>query len=81
MNNKIMNIRVHLYGELKERYLPSGKTTICLKHGTTIKELALILKMPIDDIVVALVNGRAEKMDYKITENSRIDLFPILKGG
>ena len=76
-----MKVQVHLYGELKERYLPKGKKTFTLEYGAPITVLAETLRMPIDEIVVALVDGQARNLDYKLYKDSRVDLFPVLKGG
>jgi molybdopterin converting factor small subunit len=76
-----MKVEVHLYGDLKEKYLPAGNVTIEIEQGSTTQNLVQGLKMPVDEIVVALVDGRAQKLAFILKDGNRIDLFPILKGG
>ena len=77
----MMQVKVHLYGKLKETYLPAGNMIIEIEQGSTIQDLVQGLKMSVDEIVVALVDGRAQKLAFILKDGNRIDLFPILKGG
>ena len=77
----MMQVKVHLYGELKENYLPAGYMIIEMEQGSSIQDLIQRLNIQINEIVVSLVDGRAQKLAFILTEGNRIDLFPILKGG
>jgi molybdopterin converting factor small subunit len=78
----LVSVRVRLYGELRERLdavAPDG--TLSLPEGSTLETLNGSLGIPIEDVVVTLVNGVAVSQGTVLRDGDRVDVFPPLAGG
>ena len=47
----------------------------------TVGEVCRIMKIPTNNIKVAFVNGKSQKLDYILQGKERIGLFPPVGGG
>ena len=52
-----------------------------LKPGMTVRELAQQINLPVDDVKLILVNGRAAKWDTVLQGDERVAVFPPVGGG
>lgn len=78
----MISVRVRLYGELRERLDAAGPDgTLSLPEGSTLETLNESLGIPIEDVVVTLVNGVAVSRGAVLRDGDRVDVFPPLAGG
>jgi len=79
-----MHITLKLYATLR-RYqpdLPRGASlSLDVPSGTTVHQLLSLVGIPERAALVALVNGKVQKMDYILSEGDAVDLFPPVAGG
>ena len=52
-----------------------------IEPGITVRDLATRLELPIDDIKLIMINGRAGNWDTVLQGNERVALFPPVGGG
>ena len=52
-----------------------------LKRGMTVLEMARQINLPVEDVKLILVNGRAAKWDTVLQGDERVALFPPVGGG
>jgi len=78
----VLHVHIRLYGELRERQdaAASGEP-VSLPEGSTLETLNERLGIPIEDVVVTLVNGVAVSHGTALRDGDRVDLFPPLAGG
>lgn len=50
-------------------------------HALSVKDLALQLSLPLEEIKFAMINGKTASMDAIVAENDRIAFFPAVGGG
>ncbi len=80
-----MKVMVKLYATLR-RFAPQG-TDIgdefeVIFQGTTIGELVHHLGFPLDQAKIVMVNGqRVTKMDFTLSDDDLIVIFPPVGGG
>ena len=75
-----VKVSVSLYGELKVR-IEYDRTTLELAPNSDICRVLSILNLPLEEVVIALVNGKAKSLDYTLENDDHVDIFPPLKGG
>ncbi len=76
-----MRITVHLRGHL---YRYSGYRTrqVDLPHRCpTVRDLLDLVDVPVHEIGVVCVNGRATGLDAYLSEDDAVDITPTLLGG
>ena len=52
-----------------------------LAEGGTVRDLALHLGLPLDDIKIVMINGRHASMDAPLHDGDRVAFFPAVGGG
>jgi len=80
----MIKVDVRLYGSLKE--LIRGEEAdrplvIELRGETTLEQLLVSLGISVEEVVVTLVNGYAERLDYSLNDGDVVDVFPPPIGG
>lgn len=79
-----MNVKVRLFANLRD-YVPTAKigTTLDveLQDGALVRDLANHLKLPLDLVKLAYVNGIYQELDFQLHEDDEIGLFPPIGGG
>lgn len=79
-----MEIRVKLFATLS-RHAPSAQSgrplVIDLAPGATIEDLIKKLQLPIPEIKVVFVNGRARPLDWPLNQGDEVGIFPPIGGG
>jgi molybdopterin converting factor small subunit len=79
-----VKVEVHLFATLAA-FLPAGTTgdsvTLEVADGTTVGELALVLKIPENLDCMTVVNGRDVPSDHRLIDGDALSLFPPLAGG
>jgi len=80
----MIRVEVRLYASLMD-YAPTGNGDRVmlreLDEDATVEQLYGVLEIPLEEVVVSLVNGRAEALDHTLEDGDRIDVFPPLAGG
>ena len=77
-----MKVRVDLYVNLK-KYAPSGDSSfeIQIESGATIKTVLEVLKIPAEEKLVILINGRNADESDRLKEKDTITLYSPISGG
>ena len=79
-SDEAVKISVQLYGELKES-VDDEKFILELANGSDINSILTVLNLHLEDVVITLVNGKAESLNYILENDDHVDIFPPLKGG
>lgn len=74
-----MQITVKLFATL--RVNREKIMTLEVEDGTTPREISERLKIPVLDVAIIMVNGRAVTLDRALVENDVLALFPPVGGG
>ena len=80
----MIKVEVRLYGTLKERLQGDEANRplfIELRNKTTLEQLLDSLAIPVDEVVVTLINGSAEGKSYSLKDGDVVDVFPPPIGG
>jgi len=80
----MIRVEVRLYASLRDYAPAGGGDRVMLRDlddGATVEQLYGVLEIPLEEVVVSLVNGRAEALDHTLEDGDRIDVFPPLAGG
>ncbi|MBW2479174.1 MAG: MoaD/ThiS family protein [Deltaproteobacteria bacterium] len=77
-----MKVRVDLYVNLK-KYASSGDSSfeIQIESGATIKTVLEVLKIPKEEKLVVLINGRNADESGRLKEKDTITLYSPISGG
>lgn len=79
-----MKIKVKLYATLRPYLgdLPSGTPVeMDVPVGLTMGALVEQLKLPLEEVKICFVNGRAVELDQVLEEGGEIGIFPPIGGG
>lgn len=81
-----MKLEVRVFAGLKcnNRELPCyGQNDFSLEvsEKITVSQLYDILMLEGPETLISLVNGLAQKMDYTLSDNDRVGIFPPVGGG
>lgn len=80
----MIKVDVRLYGTLKE-HLQGDEAdrplVIEQRNETTLGQLLDSLAIPVEEVIVTLVNGSAEEKSYSLKDGDVIDVFPPPIGG
>ena len=80
----MINVEVRLYATLR-KYTPKAKQSgvfkVSLRQGVTLQGLYDRLNIPLDDVKIVMVNGRAQHHGFTLSDGDRIALFPPVAGG
>ena len=80
----MIKVEVRLYGTLKERLQGDEANRplfIELRNKTTLEQLLDSLAIPVEEVVVTLINGSAEGKSYSLKDGDVVDVFPPPIGG
>lgn len=79
-----MEIKLRLFGDLR-KYLPGlgiGEVyNQVIESGATIKDVLLMLEIPLDRVKIIIVEGRAKDLDYVLNDSELVAVFPPIAGG
>ena len=77
-----MKVRVDLYVNLK-KYAPFGDSSfeLQIEPGATIKTVLEVLKIPAEEKVVVLINGRNADESDPLKEKDTITFYSPISGG
>ncbi|MBC7225334.1 MAG: MoaD/ThiS family protein [Anaerolineae bacterium] len=79
-----MHVRVRVFATLS-RYVPDLRPgtflDLELPEGATILDLIQRLRLPVEEVKVAFVNGRSRPFDWPLQEGDEVGLFPAIAGG
>lgn len=75
-----MLITVKLFAYLRD-YNVNKKFEYEVSEGTTVKDVVLSLKLPMDDVAIIMVNGRGKYLTYELLAGDVLALFPPVGGG
>jgi len=77
-----MNVHVRIYG-LFQKYAPEGQQAfkMDLPPASAVDGVLKILKIPLDQDHILLVNGRRSETDRVLESGDTIVIFPPLAGG
>lgn len=78
-----MQINVNLYGGL-EKYSKEEKrknNLIEVSKGSLTRDVIKLLGIPEEKVQIILLNGLHVNVDYELSENDQLSLFPLLFGG
>jgi len=77
-----MKVHVDLYVNLK-KYAPAGDSSfeIELESGATVKSVLTVLKIPVDEKAILLINGRNADESSPLKEKDSITLYSPISGG
>ena len=80
-----MKVYVKVFATLRENMVPKPgigeKIEMECEPGTTVRDLALILKLPIDEIAVIFKNHVHTKIDDTVKDGDVFGIFPLVGGG
>ena len=79
-----MRVEVHLFATLVS-FLPpetrNGAATLEMPEGSTVRDVAGRLGIPVDLDRVSLVNGREAEPELELRSGDVVTVFPPLMGG
>jgi molybdopterin synthase sulfur carrier subunit len=79
-----MRVHVKLFatlGRLVPGTTPGTLFDVELSAGATVSTLVSHLRLPMDEVKVAFVNGRARPADWVLNPDDEVGMFPPLGGG
>lgn len=79
-----MRVHVRLFatlGRLVPGIIPGALFEVELPVGATVDDLVSHLNLPVDDVKLAFVNGRARSVDWTLKPGDQVGLFPPVGGG
>jgi len=77
-------VEVRLYANLREYHTnPGNSEALVIELGEKAKLGNLLneLKVPKEEVAIAMVNGKSEEENYLLQDGDRIGLFPPIAGG
>lgn len=80
----MVTIEVRLYASLR-KYCAGSESgealTITMDDTARLGNLLDELKVPREEVTIAMVNGKREKKHYLLQDRDRVGLFPPIGGG
>lgn len=79
-----MRIRVKLFATLAQFVPGAAPATffdVELPVNATVGDLVSHLKLPVDDVRMVFVNGRARPTDWVLKSDDEVGIFPPVGGG
>jgi sulfur carrier protein len=74
-----LEVTVKLFATLRNGRFKTE--TRCYAPGTTVREIAEDLRIPLEELSLTLLNGQAALPDQVLTEGDTLSLFPPVGGG
>ncbi len=79
-----MRVRVKLYATLSRYFIntaPGIPFEIEVPDGTTVGDLVNRLKLPLEEVKLFFVKGRARPIDWPLEPGDEVGIFPLIGGG
>jgi sulfur carrier protein/molybdopterin synthase sulfur carrier subunit len=76
-----MKLRVKLMSLFAKYSKEDGEGLTHLEHGSTIRNLAEYLGLPIERVKIVTINGRQGDLETQLSENDIVYIFPPAIGG
>ena len=80
----MINVEVRLYATFRKYYpkaKKSGAIKLSIRNGVTLQQLYARLNIPLEEVKIVMVNGRAQNHSYAFSDGDRIAIFPPVGGG
>ncbi len=80
----MINVEIRLYATLRKYFPKANKSEalkVTLKKGVTLQRIYDQLNIPIEDVKIVMVNGKAQNHCYVLSDGDRIGIFPPVAGG
>jgi molybdopterin converting factor small subunit len=74
-----VNVHVRLYGILREKLPPDGRTALSLVTGSAIKDV--VERLAITGHVQTAVNGQIQPLDTILADGDTVEIFRAAAGG
>lgn len=55
--------------------------TVEVEEGTSVRDLLALLRVPVDEARIIVVNGTEAKSDQILKDGDRLGIFPAVSGG
>ena len=55
--------------------------TVEVEEGTSVRDLLGLLRVPVDEAQIIVVNGIEAKADHILKDGDRLGIFPAVSGG
>lgn len=72
-------ILVKVYATLRE--FTGGEGTLYIEGTETVKTLLEMIGIPLNEVKNIMVNGRRRDLDFELSDEDRVALFPLIAGG
>jgi len=72
-------ILVKVYATLRE--YTGGEGTLHVEGAETVQTLLEKIGVPVSEVKNIMVNGRRSDLDFKLSDEDRVALFPLIAGG
>ena len=73
-------VTLKLIATLK-KYRPDSADRFAIAPGTTVRDLVALLKIPPQNVKLVFVDGKQQSLDFPLTGDERVGLFPPVGGG
>jgi sulfur carrier protein ThiS len=70
------SLRNHVVG-----YDPQRGLTLTISETTTVAEVCERIGIPEADVKIVMIDGKGQSLDFKLTGEERVALFPPVGGG
>ncbi len=60
---------------------PGVPLTVHLPADSTVADLVALLRLPLDQVKVVFVHGRARPLDHPLADQDEVGIFPPIGGG
>jgi molybdopterin synthase sulfur carrier subunit len=81
----VIEVEVRLYASLR-KYNPRAREVgepmqLQMEEGTSLYQIYERLKIPVDEVKRAFVNGIIRDHEYRLSDGDRVAIFPPIGGG
>ena len=73
-------IQIKLFASLG-RYMPESSDAFLIDPGMSVRELAIVLGVPLESARLIFVNGQKRDLDATLSGGERVAIFPPVGGG
>jgi molybdopterin converting factor small subunit len=79
-NDMKASIQIKLFASLG-RYMPESSDAFQIDTGITVRDLALVLGIPLESAKLIFVNGQKRDLTAMLSGGERVAIFPPVGGG
>ena len=80
MNEDNINITI-IAGSWARYFIPDETTRLKVKKNADIADALALLNIPVDEIGLTVINGKAVPRDAALTDGDEIKIFPVISDG